>query len=315
MNKEKLQNLLNTKKVLENEATIGEKNGVPIEKGVILNEDYLRENRDNIGNMMAYFSAYPDQFLSMVTPKDENFSLFPYQRVFLRAVMRYKTVYLVACRAFSKSFLTILALMLQCIFIPGHKAFICAPFSSQGAKIAREKITEIYQHWPLIRKEVIGGDITEIPGNFGKDYCSIRFRNGSIFDVVGTTSATLGGRRHSGLIDEVKEHQEEDISTIVLPLMNVSRRQPNGKVNLKEPNQQVIYCTSAWQKQSFAYDKLISVFEESVISPKTAFVMSCDYRVPMLHGLLSKDFINRLKMDPSFNPVSFATEYQKRRYS
>lgn len=37
--------------------------------------------------------------------------------------------------------------------------------------------------------------------------------------------------------------------------------------------------------------------------------MGCDYRVPMLHGLLERDYINKLKLDPSFNEVSFATEY------
>jgi hypothetical protein len=121
--------------------------------------------------------------------------------------------------------------------------------------------------------------------------------------------STLGGRRHGGLIDEIKIHDEEAISTIVLPLLNVSRYQPNGKVNEKEPNQQVICCTSAWQKQSFAYDKLISIFEESIMRPQTAFCMGCDYRVPMLHGLLGKDYITRLKLDPAFNEVSFATEY------
>lgn len=287
----------------------GMRDGIPLEKGVALNEDYLEKNKEHIEDVFAYFTAYPDLFLDLIGTEGDNFSLFFYQRIFLRACMRFKTVYWVACRACSKSFLTILALMLQCIFVPGSKRFICAPHINQGAKIAREKIIEVYQHWPLIRREVVGGDVSDVPGNFGKDYVRITFKNGSVFDVVGTTSATLGGRRHSGLIDEVKEHEEEDISTIILPLMNVSRRQPNGIINEKEPNQQVIYCTSAWNKQSFAYDKLISVLEESIMRPQTAFCMSCDYRVPMMHGLVSKDFIMNLKLDPSFNENSFATEY------
>jgi hypothetical protein len=37
--------------------------------------------------------------------------------------------------------------------------------------------------------------------------------------------------------------------------------------------------------------------------------MGCDYRVPMLHGLLEQSYINKLKLDPSFNETSFATEY------
>ena len=304
--------LLENRRKLESSADyqqVGYKKGIPVEKGVILNEDYLRKHKKEIGDMFTFFSAYPDLFLDLITPEEEHFQLFFYQRIFLRAAMRFKSVYLTAARAFSKSFLTILALMLQCIFIPGRKVFICAPNKNQGAQIAKEKITEIYRHWPLIRNEVEGSELSDTPGNFGKDYVTIKFKNGSQFDVVGAIDSTLGGRRHGGLIDEIKNHDEEAISTIVLPLLNVSRYQPNGEVNDKEPNQQVICCTSAWQKQSFAYDKLISIFEESIMLPKTAFCMGCDYRVPMLHGLLGKDYINRLKLDPAFNEVSFATEY------
>ena len=72
--------------------------------------------------------------------------------------------------AFSKSFITILAMILQCVFIPGTKRFICAPNKSQSAQIAKEKIVEIYDKWPLLRKEVLGGEISDTPGNFGKDY-------------------------------------------------------------------------------------------------------------------------------------------------
>ena len=37
--------------------------------------------------------------------------------------------------------------------------------------------------------------------------------------------------------------------------------------------------------------------------------MGCDYRVPMLHGLITKDYIDKLKLSPSFNELTFATEY------
>jgi hypothetical protein len=258
---------------------------------------------------MSFFTAYPDIFIDLITPENCGIKLFFYQRIFLRAAMRFQTVYVTACRAWSKSFLTILALFLQCIFVPGRKVFICAPNKSQGAQIAKEKLTEIFRYWPLLRKEVVGGELSDTPGNYGKDYVSLKFRNGSVFDVVGALESTLGGRRHSGLIDEIKNHDETAINTIVLPLLNVSRRLPDGTTNPKEPNQQVICATSAWQKTSFAYDRLIDNFEMSIMQPRQAFVFGCDYRVPVLHGLLPKDYVNQLKLSPSFNEVSFATEY------
>ena len=287
----------------------GEREGIEIEKDAILTPAYLIEHEELFRKYCDFFTAYPDIFLDLIKPSDSTFTLFFYQRIVLRALMRFKEVYVVACRAFSKSFITILALFLQCVFIPGTKRFICAPNKNQSAQIAKEKLVEIYDKFPLLRKEVIGGDISETPGNFGKDYVTIKFRNGSQFDVVGALDSQRGGRRHGGLIDEIRDHDEVALNEIVLPLMNVSRRLPDNTVNEKEVNQQIIAMTSAGIKNSFAYDKLIDMFESAIIDPKSSFVFGCDYRVPVLHGLLDKTFINKLKMSPSYNEESFAREY------
>ena len=37
--------------------------------------------------------------------------------------------------------------------------------------------------------------------------------------------------------------------------------------------------------------------------------MGFDYRVPMLHHLLEPDYVNELRMSPSYNEESFAAEY------
>ena len=223
--------------------------------------------------------------------------------------MRYKEIYITACRAFSKSYISILGMILQCIFIPGTRRFIAAPQKKQGASIAKEKILEIYERFPLIRKEVVGGKFSNSPGNFGSDYVVLTFLNGSTFEVVGALESTRGKRKYGGLIDEVRDQDEQLISEVVLPLLNVSRRLPDGTVNKKEPNQQAIYMTSAGSKASFAYNKLISVFENSIIDPQSAFCFGCDYRVPMMHGLISREYVNNLKTDPSYNSESFGREY------
>ena len=70
--------------------------------------------------------------------------------------------------------------------MPGTKRFICAPGKNQSAKIAKDKIYEIWDKLPLLKKEIIGD------GNFGKDYVTLMFRNGSIFDVVGALDTERG---------------------------------------------------------------------------------------------------------------------------
>ena len=296
-------------KLIDSNIKVGTREGTTIDKGVILNEYYLEDNLKHIGDAMSIFTAYPDIYLDLIKPQDSSFGLFFYQRITLRALMRFKDIYVTAPRAFSKSFITILAMILQCIFIPGTKRFICAPNKTQAAQIAKEKIVEIYDRWPLLRKEVIGGEISDTPGNFGKDYVTLKFRNGSQFDVVGALDSQRGGRRHGGLIDEVRDHEEGPINEVVLPLMNVSRRLPDNSVNEKEPNQQRIFMTSAGVKTSFAYDLLIDDFIDCIIHPDSTFVFGCDYRVPVLHNLLDKTYINKLRTSSSFSEDSFAREY------
>lgn len=96
-----------------------ERDGTPLEKGVALTSSYLEKIEKELREKIEFYTAYPDLFLDEIRPEDENFTLFFYQRITLRALMRYKEVYVTAPRAFSKSFITILALMLQCVFMPG----------------------------------------------------------------------------------------------------------------------------------------------------------------------------------------------------
>lgn len=173
-----------------------ERENIPLDKGVVLTKDYLEKNVKLIEKYMEFFTAYPDLFLDLIKPKDSNFTLFFYQRIILRALMRFKDIYITAPRAFSKSFITILGIFLQCIFIPGTKRFICAPAKNQSAQIAKEKLAEIFERFPLLRREVIGGDLTDMPGNYGKDYVTLKLRNKSQFDVVGALDSQRGGRRH-----------------------------------------------------------------------------------------------------------------------
>ena len=83
------------------------RDGVLIEKGAVLTESYLNAHLDFFKKISFFFTAYPDVYLDIIKPTDSNFSLFFYQRITLRALMRFKEIYVTAPRAFSKSFITI----------------------------------------------------------------------------------------------------------------------------------------------------------------------------------------------------------------
>ena len=128
---------------------------IELEKGILLNRQRVDEQWDVYTKWMNYFTAYPDKFIELITPAESTFKLFFYQKIFLRACLRYRYHYCTAPRAFSKTFVSILAMVLKCIFQPGSKCFICAPKKEQSAKIAKEKIYFQFSKKSLLVKDTM----------------------------------------------------------------------------------------------------------------------------------------------------------------
>jgi hypothetical protein len=258
--------------------------------------------KEDFKKYASLFRSYPDLFIDMITPPESNFKLFFYQRLFLRVCMRYRYVYATFTRAFSKSFLSILTLYLKSIFYPGIKQFVASGGKEQAANIAKEKIEEIWELFPILKREVRDYQ-------FQKDYVKLVFHNGSKLDIVAVKDSTRGGRRHAGLIEEVILVDGQKLSEVVIPLMNVDRRARNGEVDPNEPHKQQIYVTTAGFKNTFAYQKMIQILIW-MVTKDNAFVMGGDYRIPVMHKLLDENFVEELKEDGTFNELSFAREYQ-----
>lgn len=282
------------------------RDGIQLEKGATLSEKRIDGRIKLYQQYMDFFAAYPDLYLDTILSPNSKFKLKFFQRIFLRACVRYGRVLTIAPRAAGKSFICILALLLICIFRPKCRVFNCSPGKSQSAKIGSQKIHQIWDIWPLLKEEIIGN------GNFGSDYIELKFRNGSQFTVMTPINSTRGNRANCGIIDEFRDHDADDIANIILPLLNVDRPMVNGDKNEKEPQQVQLWITSAAEKNTFCYDKTIEMLEQQIINPKNVFAWGMDFRIPVLTGLLSKEYLNELKMSPTFNELGFAKEYMSR---
>lgn len=91
-------------------------------------------------------------------------------------------------------------------------------------------------------------------------------------------------------------------------MMTVPRRGPNGLVDPDEPHAQQIYITSAGTKTSYAYDKLIELIVQEVITPENVFVCGSSYELPVHYGLLNKKLILDEQFSSSTSNDSFARE-------
>lgn len=124
-------------------------------KKIGISEDRIKEQIPNIRKQIAFWREYPDLFVDYLCGSNpENFHLYFYQRVFLRAVMRHRYAYATFPRAYSKSFLSVLILMLRCVLFPGAHLFVTTGGKEQAAGIAREKAEELCKLIPGLKNEI-----------------------------------------------------------------------------------------------------------------------------------------------------------------
>ena len=119
-----------------------------------MSQERLDAQIDNLRKKIAFYRQYPDLFIDDIKGPDCTFKFYFYQRVFLRIVMRHRYVYATFPRAYSKSFLSMMALMLRCILYPNSHLFVTTGGKEQAASITIAKIEEICKLIPALEGEI-----------------------------------------------------------------------------------------------------------------------------------------------------------------
>lgn len=278
-------------------------------------EAFLREHVDDLRELIAYWRVYPDRlidFYCSLNPNN-NFKLFFYQRLFLRCLMRHKNLYATFVRAWSKSFISVMGLMLKCILYPDAKVFSVAGGKEQSASILSSKLEEICTLIPAISNEIIW-DTKGLRANTRQTKDSVRytFRNGSILENIAASEKTRGARYHSGLMEECIGIDQDILNEVIVPTMNVNRIVKGVSDTTERINKSSTFITTAGYKNTFSYDKLIQILCQAVARPEDNMVIGGSWRVPVIEGLLDRDFVTQLKLDGTFNEASFEREYESK---
>lgn len=282
------------------------------EENVVITPEYIDEHRQQMEDMVRLFTLYPDYLIDVITPKTSYFKLYFYQRLFLRVCMRYQNVSGTFPRAYSKSFLNFISNIIRSIMLPGSKGFTCADTKKQAAQIIEEKTHEIFRLFPFFVNELNISDIDKAKkkyGNFGADYAEITMKNESRMDIVSTTNAARGGRRHWGTLEEFALMDGDEVNEIIIPLMNVDRRTVAGILNETEPHAQQTMITTAGYRGTYAHDRALETLVEMAIEPDKSFCFGGDFRIPVMHGLLSPDKVKDKLKNSSYKLESFLREY------
>jgi hypothetical protein len=270
-------------------------------------EERILDCIDEIRDLIAYYREYPDIFVDQIKGPDCTFKFRYTQRIFLRAVMRHKYVYAVFPRGFSKSFLSMMALMLRAILYPGSHLSITTGGKEQAASITIAKIEEICRLIPALENEL---DLSRGATTKSKDNVCYKFKNGSQIDILAARESSRGQRRTGVLIEESILVDGTALNEIIIPTTNIDRNLSDGTTDPDEVvNQSLIFITTAGWKNSFPYEKLIEIFIASIIEPDKYMVLGGNYELSILEGAAKESWLDDLKLSGSYNEASFDREY------
>ena len=144
-----------------------------------------------------------------------------------------------------------------------------------------------------------------------KDNVKYIFKNGSTIDILAARESSRGQRRHCIVVEESILMDGDALNEIIIPTTNIDRLLLDGSKHPEElVNKSQTFITTAGWKNSFPYDKLIDMLINSIIHPDHYMVMGGTFETPVKEGLLDEDFVDKLKLEGTFNDSSFDREYR-----
>lgn len=283
-------------------------------KVVEIDKNKIRDTLPYYQDLISYWRVYPDKFVDYLCDlnPENKFKLYFTQRLYLRLVMRYRNLYAVFSRGFSKSFLAVLGLMLKAILYPRATLITVAEAKNQSSMILTSKVNELCGLIPALRNEIqwdTKGQVAKTQQS--KDEISIVFKNGSIIKNIAMTQSSRGARAQGVLTEEVATIVDQGkYEEIVSPMLVISRK-INGQVDPQEVlNQNAIYVTSAGYKGTYAYDKLIDCLCHMVADDEfESFIIGGDWKIPVIEGLQPVNFIQNQELGNSMDASGFEREY------
>lgn len=262
-------------------------------------------NIENWEFFCSFSRFYPDKFLDLIKPEKGGINLDLDQRVYLRSMMRFISLYGVFPRGYGKTFLEILASILACIFFPEITIALTAQTKENASELLEDKYNEIMRFYPLLKNEII-------KANFAKGKAEIFFRSGAILNNLANAQSSKGQRRKRINVEESALLNNELFDDALAPIVEVPRV-CIGKYSVIDPeelNQQINFFTTAGFKGTDEYSRSVDMVKD-MVNLKGKIVLGSSFWLASWYGRGStKSQIFQKKKDMSI--VSFAQNYESK---
>lgn len=269
-------------------------------------KDSFMANLHKYIDFVSWARWFPDLWYDLITPETGGIRLDLDQRIFLRCIARFVSMYGVFPRGYGKTFCEVLGMVHAAIWYPDIEISMTAQTLQNASKILEDKWREIIKFYPLIQNEVAGNP------SFTKDSAEIRFISGGRIDVLANAQSSKGQRRKRLQIEEAALLNNELFEDVLEPIPNVPRRTIGKKavVNPEELNGQINFFTTSGFRGSDEFERNIKMIDE-MAELKGKIVLGSDWQLAVNYGRGEpKSAI--LDKKSRLSPTYFAMNYESK---
>jgi len=261
----------------------------------------VKKHLNDYVEFISWARWHLDLFLDLIKPEKYTINLDLDQRILIRTITRFYSTYGVFPRAYGKTFIEVLCMILVAIFYPNVHLALTAQTKENAASILQDKYIEIIKFFPLLENEIAGKP------KFNKNTAEIEFTNGSKIDILANAQATKGQRRARINVEESALLKSALFEDVIEPIPGIPRLLPDGDFDPCEMNSQINFFTTAGYKASDEYSRVVKTYRNMVDLQGKIFLGS-SWKLPCWYRRgQNKDEMIQKRED--LNPIAFAQNY------
>jgi hypothetical protein len=267
--------------------------------------DSFTRNLKKYADFVSWCRWFGDLFLDLITPETGGIRLDLDQRVFLRGILRFVSVYGVFPRGYGKTFVEILAMYLIAIFFPDIELSMTAQTRENASKLLEEKHREIVKFYPLIANEIS-------KASFSKDNAEILFVSGGRIDIMANNQSSKGARRKRLNVEESNLLNNLLFQDVLEPIVNIPRRTIGkaAEVNPEELNGQINFFTTSGFRGSDEFERNLRMIDE-MAELKGKLVLGSDWQLACEYGR-GETKSQILEKKERLSPIFFSMNYESK---
>ncbi|WP_405168528.1 hypothetical protein [Paenibacillus sp. FSL H3-0286] len=270
------------------------------------NVPYSEERLKKYTDLVSWCRWNPDLWYDLITPVPGGIKLDLDQRVFLRCITRFVSVYGVFPRGWGKTLGELLGMVHTAIFFPDIEIAMTAQTQEQAAKLVDEKWREILKFYPLIEQELASKP------SITTDSVEIKFKSGGIITILANSQSSKGSRRHRLQIEESALLNNSLFEDALEPIVVIPRRTigPDALVDPQEMNSQINFFTTAGYRGSDEYERSLRMVKE-MRDLKGKIVIGADWKLALNYkrGQSKAAILNKKE---NAAPTFFAQNYESK---